>query len=309
MRGRQQVLRRGTAAAARSAAAPAPGVLPEHTLRGAGLGLRRELLPALEQGVPEAIDFFEVAPENWLELGGASGRRFRAFAERHVLVAHGLSLSLGGPGPLDTAFLRRVRGFLDTFRVPLYSEHLAYTTDHGHLYDLLPIPFTGEAVRHVARRICRTQDILGRRIAVENASYYVACPDDHMSEAEFIRAVLDEADCHLHLDVNNVFVNSVNHGYDARDFIRAMPAGRVVYLHVAGHYRETENLLVDTHGSDVCDPVWDLLAFTYAQLGVRPTLLERDFRIPPLWRLSREVARIGRLQAEAARPKATAARS
>lgn len=264
---------------------------------GAGLGLRRELIAPLQAGVPAEIGFFEVAPENWMDMGGASGRQFRAFTESHPFVAHGLSLSLGGSLPLDELFLRRVKRFLDEHRIALYTEHLSYTTDDGQLYDLMPIPFTGEAVRHVAKRIRRVQDILERRIAVENASYYVQAPIDEMGEIEFIRAVLEEADCALHLDVNNVYVNSVNHGYDPKAFLDALPAERTVYLHMAGHFHEADDLLVDTHGADVIDPVWNLLDHTYRRFGVLPTLLERDFNIPPLPRLRREVAKIARYQA------------
>lgn len=265
-------------------------------VQGAGLGLRRELIPSLQAGKPASIDFFEVAPENWMEMGGASGRAFRSLTERHPFVCHGLSLSLGGPQPLDQVFLRRLKGFLREHRISLYTEHLSYCSDDGHLYDLLPIPFTEEAVQHVAARIRRTQDILERRIAIENASFYVAAPINRMSELEFINAVLDEADCWLHLDVNNVYVNSVNHRYDPRAFLRGLPIERVAYMHTAGHYREADDLIVDTHGADVIDPVWDLLDFAYGIFGVHPTLLERDFNIPPLSELVREVSRISELQ-------------
>lgn len=275
-------------------------------VRGAGLGLRRELIPQLQAGKPDAIDFFEVAPENWMEMGGASGRAFRALTERHPFVCHGLSLSLGGPQPLDQVFLRRLKAFLAEHRIALYTEHLSYCSDDGHLYDLLPIPFTEEAVDHVAARIRRTQDILERRIAIENASFYVAAPINRMSELEFINAVLEEADCWLHLDVNNVYVNSVNHRYDPEAFMRGLPAKRVAYLHTAGHYREADDLIVDTHGADVIDPVWGLLDYAYELFGVHPTLLERDFNIPPLPDLVREVSRIARLQKkhEARQPRA-----
>lgn len=268
-------------------------VLP---VNGAGLGYRRELMDDLDAGVPDVIRFFEVAPENWIDIGGALGRRFRAFAERHRFVCHGLSLSLGGPSPLDEMLLRRIKGFLDEFKIPLYTEHLSYCSDDGHLYDLLPIPMTEEAVRYVAGRIRRAQDILERRIAIENASFYVNAPIAEMDEAAFVRAVLEEADCDLHLDVNNVFVNSVNHGFDPRAYIAAMPAERVVYMHTAGHYYEAEDFIIDTHGADVIDPVWDLLDYTYETIGVRPTLLERDFNIPPLAELVREVEQIEKLQ-------------
>lgn len=262
----------------------------------AGLGFRRELIPELKTHVPAAIDFFEIAPENWIDFGGVAGRDLRSFTERHPFVCHGLSLSIGSPAPLDEVLLHRIRQFLDQHQISLYTEHLSYCSDDGHLYDLLPIPFTEEAVKYVAVRIRRAQDILGRRIALENASFYVRAPITEMSEADFIRAVLTEADCDLHLDVNNVYVNSVNHAYDPIEFIRAMPSERIVYMHMAGHYNEAENLIIDTHGANVIDPVWSLLEQTYRIHGVAPTLLERDFNIPPLHELMHEVERIGLIQ-------------
>ncbi|NWG38674.1 MAG: DUF692 domain-containing protein [Hydrogenophilaceae bacterium] len=265
-------------------------------LHGAGLGFRRESLDELESRVPDVIDFFEVAPENWIDMGGILGRRFHAFAERYPFVCHGLSLSLGGPSPLDEMLLRKIKSFIEQYRVPLYTEHLSYCSDDGHLYDLLPIPMTEEAVKYVAARIRQTQDILERRIAVENASFYVNAPISDMDEPTFVRAVLEEADCDLHLDVNNVYVNSVNHRFDPRAYIASLPAERVVYMHMAGHYYEAEDLIIDTHGADVIDPVWALLDFTYQTIGVRPTLLERDFNIPPLAHLEKEVAQIAVLQ-------------
>ena len=268
-------------------------------LHGVGLGLRRTMLPGLaERGDRLDVDFFEVAPENWIGVGGAYGRRFRELTERHPFVSHGLSLSIGGPGPLDLEFLGRVRRFLDEHGVLLYSEHLSYCSDDGHLYDLMPIPFTEAAVRRVADRVGQVQDALGRRIALENVSYYAALGAE-MSEIEFLNAVLERADCDLMLDVNNIYVNAINHGYDARKFLAGVPAQRVVYMHVAGHYVEAEDLRVDTHGSDVCDPVWVLLADAYRHCGVKPTVLERDFNIPPLEVLMLEVETIRRLQAAA----------
>jgi hypothetical protein len=266
-------------------------------LAGAGLGFRRELIPALKTRVPDAIDFFELAPENWIDMGGVYGRDLRAFTERHPFVCHGLSLSLGGPSPLDELLLVKTRQFMDAHGIQLYTEHLSYCSDDGHLYDLLPIPFTEEAVNYVAARIRRAQDILERRIAIENASYYTPSPVAELDELAFIRAVLEEADCDLHLDVNNVYVNSVNHRYDPLAFIRALPSERIVYMHMAGHYKEAEDLIVDTHGADVIDPVWALLEQTYRIHGVAPTLLERDFNIPPLAELVSEVEHIARIQA------------
>lgn len=262
---------------------------------GAGLGLRRALMGPLERDGVQGIDFLEVAPENWIGVGGVLGRRLRAFTERLPLYCHGLSLSLGGPAPLDEALLHRIRRFLDLHQVPLYSEHLSYCSDEGHLYDLMPIPFTEEAVHHVAARIRRAQDLLGRRIAVENVSFYTPLAA-RMTELEFVLAVLEQADCDLLLDVNNVHVNSVNHCYDARAYIDALPSARIAYIHVAGHYREAEDLIVDTHGAAVIEPVWRLLDHAYARHGLRPTLLERDFNFPPLAELIAELNAIRELQ-------------
>lgn len=267
----------------------------KYPVEGAGLGLRRALMGPLASCDGAPPDFLEVAPENWIRIGGRLRREFRAFAERYPLVTHGLSLSLGGPSPLDYDLLGDIRDFLDEFQVRCYTEHLSYCSDHGHLYDLMPIPFTEEAVHHVADRIRRVQDFLGRRIAVENVSYYAA-PHRQMTELEFVTAVLEEADCDLLLDVNNIHVNSINHGYDPGAFLDALPGERVAYIHVAGHYDEAEDLKVDTHGADVIEPVWDLLARAYRNFGVIPTLLERDFNFPPLPELLAEVDRIRDLQ-------------
>jgi uncharacterized protein (UPF0276 family) len=270
-------------------------------IQGVGLGLKRELIPQLQAshgtGLTAAIDFLEIAPENWIGVGGRVGKNLVWLAERYPLAAHGLSLSLGGPDPLNEAFLRQVRQFLDRYRIPLYTEHLSYCSDGGYLYDLLPIPFTEEAVRYVAARIRRTQDILERRIAVENASFYVAAPISEMDELTFIRAVLEEADCDLHLDINNIYVNSVNFGFDPHEFLRGIPGERIVYAHVAGHDREADDLIIDTHGQDVIDPVWALLKEAYELFGIFPTLLERDSNIPPLPVLMKEVNYIAELQA------------
>jgi hypothetical protein len=260
-----------------------------YPVAGAGLGFRRALMPELRKSGAAGIDFFELAPENWVHAGGTLARDLRHFTERHPFVAHGLSLSLGGPAPLDEDLLLDIREFLDRHRIRAYTEHLSYCSDDGHLYDLMPIPFTDEAVRWVAARIRRAQEILERPIAVENVSYYAA-PGARMTEIEFLRAVLDEADCGLLLDVNNIFVNAINHGYDARQFLHALPASRICYFHVAGHYVEAPDLRVDTHGAAVCPDVWSLLDEAFALFGPVPTLLERDFNFPPLPELVREVA-------------------
>jgi uncharacterized protein (UPF0276 family) len=265
------------------------------SLHGAGLGLRRSLLGPLTDQPAEQIDFLEVAPENWIGIGGRLGRQFRSFTERYPFVLHGLSLSLGGPTALDEAFVRDVKAFMQMHNIGVYSEHLSYCSDDGHLYDLMPIPFTEEAVHYVAARIRRVQEILEQRIAIENVSYYAA-PGKQMEEIAFINAVLEEADCDLLLDVNNAYVNGSNHGYDPLEFIRALPGKRIAYLHVAGLYQEAEDLIIDTHGAPIIDPVWQLLEQTYAHFGPIPTLLERDFNLPPLPELLAEVVQIATLQ-------------
>jgi len=276
-----------------------PAKTGDHPVRGAGLGLRRALLGPLRSRDPGSVDFpvdfMEIAPENWIGVGGSRGRQLREYTDRIPFVCHGLSLSIGGPSPLDETFLHRLRQFLDRHQIRCYSEHLSYCTDDGHLYDLMPIPFTGEAVRYVAQRVRRVQDILERRIALENVSYYAA-PGAELSELEFVSAVLEEADCDLLLDVNNIYVNSVNHRYDALQFLRSLPGERIAYGHIAGHHKEAADLIVDTHGAGVIAGVWDLLDQAYQAFGVFPTLLERDFNLPPVDELLREVEVIRNVQ-------------
>ncbi|MEJ2322892.1 MAG: DUF692 domain-containing protein, partial [Gammaproteobacteria bacterium] len=189
-----------------------------YPVHGAGLGLRRSFMDAVVANPPPEVDFMEVAPENWMRIGGPMARKFRSLTEQYPFVCHGLSLSIGGPSPLDEHFVRELKTFLDDHDIHCYTEHLSYCSDDGHLYDLMPIPFTEEAVHYVAERIRRVQDILERRIAMENVSYYAA-PGREIDEIDFINAVIREADCDLHLDVNNIYVNSINHSYDPYDFL------------------------------------------------------------------------------------------
>jgi len=272
--------------------------MKSHVISGAGLGFRRELLPELKAKVPDSVSFFELAPENWAGMGGGSARELRAFTERYPFVCHGLSLDLGGPSALDESLLQRTRSFMQQHGITLYTEHLSWCADDGHLYDLLPIPLTADAVHWVAARIRRAQDILGMQIGIENASTYLIPPGAEMTESEFIRAVVDEAGCLLHLDVNNIVVNSLNHGFNASEFLRALPLDRTCYIHVAGHYVEPDGLVIDTHGADVIDPVWQLLKEAYALCGAVPTCLERDFNFPELGALGQEVEQIATLQAD-----------
>ncbi len=263
---------------------------------GAGLGLRRDFLDdAIDHSPGSNISFWEVAPENWMNIGGVFGKKFRTLSERDNFICHGLSLSIGSSDPLDIDFLKNLKAFFRQHNISYYSEHLSYCSDKGHMYDLMPIPFTEEAIHHVVARIRQVQDILEQRIAMENVSYYAA-PGQQMDEIDFLLAVLEEADCDLHLDINNIYVNSINHGYDAYDFLNRMPADRISYAHIAGHYVEAEDLRVDTHGANVIEPVWKMLDHAYEKFGVFPTLLERDFNIPSFDALLKEVDTIAMYQ-------------
>lgn len=281
-------------------------------LQGAGLGFRRSLMAQMQSAflqnqAPFSVDFFEVSPENWINsqgmMGGVYDAQLRAFTERYPFICHGLSLSIGAPKPLDVGLLKQTKGFMARHDMCLYTEHLSWCSDEkGHLYELLPIPCTYEAVDYVAERIMQAQDILGRQIGFENASYYYR-PQSEMSDDEFISAVCEKADCLLHLDVNNIYVNSQNFGYDAHAYLRGLPLERTCYIHVAGHFVDDDGLLIDTHGAEVIDPVWALLDDAYgllAQYGVNvqkiPTCLERDFNFPALNVLIEEVATIRNLQ-------------
>ena len=211
----------------------------QYPVHGAGLGLRRAITDKLMADPPTDVDFMEVAPENWIHVGGALGKKLRFFTDRYPFLIHGLSLSIGAPSPLNEQLVRDIKAFMAEHNIRLYSEHLSSCGDDGQLYDLMPIPFSEEAVRHVARRVQRVQDILEQRIALENVSFYAPI-DSSMSEREFLLAVLEESDCDLMLDINNIVVNSINHRYDASEFLHAMPAERIRYFHLAGHYVEAE---------------------------------------------------------------------
>ena len=292
-------------------------------LQGAGLGYRRDLADDfLNLSSNNAIQFMEVAPENWVKMGGAARYKFDQAAERYPLAVHGLSLSLGGQAPLDRELLKNTKALMTQYKWTFFSEHLSYCECEGHLYDLLPMPFTEEAVKHVAQRIRYVQDFLGLQISLENTSYYLHSPTSTMNEVEFLNAIAQEADCGIHLDVNNIYVNGVNHGLlDPYVFLDQVDVKRVNYIHIAGHdeehsaaqvvedlegesfnkikgaYRHLPELLIDTHGEAVKGTVWDLLEYAYQRLPViPPTLLERDFNFPPFAELYAEVEHIAQLQ-------------
>ena len=292
-------------------------------LQGAGLGYRRDLADDfLNLSSNNAIQFMEVAPENWVKMGGAARYKFDQAAERYPLAVHGLSLSLGGQAPLDRELLKNTKALMTQYNSTFFSEHLSYCECEGHLYDLLPMPFTEEAVKHVAQRILYVQDFLGLQISLENTSYYLHSPTSTMNEVEFLNAIAQEADCSIHLDVNNIYVNGINHGLlDPYVFLEQVNVKRVNYIHIAGHdeehsaaqvvedlegesfnkikgaYRHLPELLIDTHGEAVKGTVWDLLEYAYQRLpAIPPTLLERDFNFPPFAELYSEVEHIAQLQ-------------
>lgn len=257
-----------------------------------GLGYRRDFADEFISGSTIKPDFVEFAPENWIDIGGYWKKQLDIIAERYRIVCHGLSLSIGSPDPLDFEFLKQLKEFLDRYNVDIYSEHLSYSKcDNAHLYDLLPIPFREDAVKHIVERIKIVQDYLKRPFVMENVSYYTPVAAE-MSEPEFISAIVNQSGCKLLLDVNNVYVNAFNHKYDTKQFINSIPLDKVAYIHMAGHFQVAEDLIIDTHGEAIIDPVYDLFEYTIEKIKPVPVLLERDFNIPEMPELQNELDRL-----------------
>lgn len=255
-----------------------------------GIGFRKDFAEEFLSGSVLQPDFVELAPENWMNIGGFWKKKLNELAEKYSITSHGLSLSLGSPDELDMDFLKKVKLFLKDYKIEIYSEHLSFSKcDNAHLYDLLPIPFREDAVKHVASKIRQTQDYLGRQIAIENVSYYTPVAAE-MDEATFISEIVKEADCQLLLDVNNVYVNAFNHNYNAKEFIEKLPLQRVAYIHMAGHTKIADDLIIDSHGQAIIDPVYELFDWTLKHVNPVPVLLERDFNIPELSELQNELA-------------------
>ncbi|REK04774.1 MAG: DUF692 domain-containing protein [Bacteroidetes bacterium] len=262
-----------------------------------GIGFRKDFASEFLEGDKLKPSFIEVAPENWIGIGGYWNKLFRKALEKYPLYTHGLSLSIGSPDEIDIEFLKKVRTFLDENNAKVYSEHLSFSKcDNAHLYDLLPIPFTQEAVKHVSGKIKQVQDVLNRELVIEIVSYYTSVSPE-MNEIDFINAVLKESDCGLLLDVNNIYVNSFNHNYDPIDFINKLPLDRVRYIHMAGHQKVAPDLIIDTHGEAIIDPVYELYSYAFRKLGREvPVLLERDFNIPELDELQAELSMLEELK-------------
>ncbi len=270
-------------------------------IKGTGLGLRNPFLEEVAGSDDFPVDFFEIVPEIWMSRHGKDAKLVKSLTERFPFACHGISLSLGSTDPLNESFIYDMKRFLDEYNIEIYSEHLCWSSHQGnYLYELLPIPFTEESVKHVSSRIKRVQDILERKISIENITYYSTLSND-MSEIEFFNAVVQEADCNILLDINNVYCNSVNHGYDAKDFLSKIDGSRISYSHMAGHksityLQSNDTMIIDSHGHDIIDPVWNLLRYAYNNLGVFPTMVERDSDIPAIDILLKEVDMIREIQ-------------
>lgn len=255
-----------------------------------GIGYRKDFSKEFLNSTILKPDFIEVAPENWMDIGGFWKQEFKKVLNQYPLYCHGLSLSIGSPEGIDINFVKKVKQFLQETNAVLYSEHLTFSkVDNAHLYDLFPIPFTEEAIKKVVDNILQVQDILGRRLVLENGSYYTVLKSE-MTEAEFINEIIHQADCEMLLDVNNVYVNAFNHQYNAKDFINQLPLEKVKYMHMAGHLQVNDHLIIDTHGASIIDPVYELFEHTCQLLPQDiPVLLERDFNIPSMQELQLEI--------------------
>jgi uncharacterized protein (UPF0276 family) len=275
-----------------------------HEVRGVGLGLRWPLLDDLLASPPPELGWLEIAPENYMRRGGRFADGLARCRERWPVVTHGLCLSLGGFDPLDGAYLRELRAFVESVGTPWHSDHLCFgAVDGAMLHDLLPLPFNAASVRRVVERVRRAQDALGLPLAVENVSAYALMPGATMGEPDFVTEVVERAGCGLLLDVNNIFVNSLNHGFDPREELARYPLGRVVQMHVAGHELVGDRW-VDTHGAPVRDEVLDLLGRALEATGPVPVLLERDDNFPAWGELCAELARVDAVVGRAAEGEA-----
>ena len=257
-----------------------------------GIGFRKDFAEELLSTNDLKPAFIELAPENWIGMGGYWKKELDKAAEKFPITCHGLSLSIGSPDEVDVNFVKQVKQFLKQYNIKIYSEHLSYSKcDNAHLYDLLPIPFREDAVKHIVQRIKQVQDILEMPLVLENVSYYTSVAAQ-MKEEEFISAIVTESGCNMLLDVNNVYVNAFNHNYNAKEFIKKLPLHKVAYVHIAGHEKVSDTLIIDTHGQAVIDPVFELFDFASDLIKPVPVLLERDFNIPELSELQNEINRL-----------------
>lgn len=257
-------------------------------LTGFGLGLRRQHYRDVVTTRP-AVDWFEAISENYMEAGGRPRHYLEQVRTYYPIVLHGVSMSIGSVDPMNFDYLHKLRELAAFIEPAWISDHLCWTgVDRTNLHDLLPLPYTEEALRHVVGRVEQVQDYLGRRLLLENVSSYLSYAASEMPEWEFLAEVAARADCHILLDVNNVYVSAHNHGFDPQRYIKAMPAARVKQIHLAGHSVNGAHL-IDTHDAPIVDPVWALYASALRQLGPVATMIERDDNIPPLGELVQEL--------------------
>jgi uncharacterized protein (UPF0276 family) len=264
-----------------------------HPSLGFGLGARPKHYEDLLAGhvANQPVDWLEALTENYLVPGGKPLHYLHRLSERYPIVLHGVSLSVGGSDRLNREYLAQVRKLAKDIDARWISDHLCWTgVDGVNLHDLMPVPFTGEALRHIASRIRDVQDFFGQRILIENVSSYLSYRDDEMTEWQFLRALAEEADCLLLLDINNVYVSSVNHGFDALEYLRGIPIERVQQFHLAGHSNLGTHL-IDTHDAPIADAVWELYAAALQRFGVASPMIERDANIPELSELLNELNR------------------
>jgi uncharacterized protein (UPF0276 family) len=277
---------------------------PHTRFDGIGLGLRQPLAHALLQARPKGLAFLEIHPENYVERGGTYPAMLEQAKEHWPVLSHGLTLGLGNTEPFEKGYVKVLRQFLSwQLKTPWHSEHLCFTQADGRmLHDLLPLPFNKSAIQTAVQRIRELRDALEIPIAIENVSYYANLEPPRMPEVEFLLEVLDKADALLLLDVNNVYVNSINHGFDPRAYLDCIPPERVVQLHIAGHLVRPDGIIIDTHAEPICDPVYDLLDYTLRRLGPRPVLLERDDRFPEFHEILGEINRLQAIYQRAVQP-------
>ncbi len=261
---------------------------------GVGLGLRHDIARELFERMPEEVRWLEIHPENYVERGGAFEINLEKALERWSIVPHGLTLCFGSTERFEPSYTKALKGLLDRIDAPWYSDHLCFAGIDGvFLHDLVPIPFTRESIDTAAARVRELSDAIERPVAIENVSFYADPAPREMDEPDFVREVLEAADCKLLLDVNNVYVNSLNHQFDPRSYIDRIPRDRVVQIHVAGHFTRKDGIIIDTHGEAICEGVFDLLAYTLERMGPVPVLLERDQNFPTFDELLAEVRRLG----------------
>lgn len=258
---------------------------------GYGLGLRSDHYESVLQTRP-SVDWFEILSENYMVDGGKPLHYLNRIREHYPMVMHGVSMSIGSVEPLNRDYLKQLKALIQRVEPVWISDHLCWTGRNGlNLHDLMPLPYTEEAIQHVVERVAQVQDFLGRQILLENVSSYVSYSDSQISEWEFLREIAERADCLILLDINNIYVSAFNHNFDPDSYLQHIPIERVYQFHLAGHTHQ-DNLIIDTHDHPIADPVFDLYARAVQRFGRVSTMIERDDNIPPLSELLDELDQV-----------------